>query len=46
MLLPAVLAVGIFAILPLVGMLALAFSDFHLVRGWSGAVGSETSRSS
>ena len=39
MVLPAVLAVGVFAILPLVGMLALAFSDFHLVRGWSGEVG-------
>ena len=33
MLLPAVLAVGIFAIVPLAGMLALSFSDYHLVRG-------------
>lgn len=33
MLLPAVLAVGIFAIVPLAGMLALAFSDYHLLRG-------------
>ena len=33
MLLPAVLAVGIFAIVPLAGMLALSFSDFHLTRG-------------
>ena len=33
MLLPAVLAVGIFAILPLTGMLALSFSDYHLIRG-------------
>jgi len=33
MLLPAVLAVGIFAIVPLVGMLALSFSDYHLLRG-------------
>ena len=33
MLLPAVFAVGIFAIVPLAGMLALAFSDYHLIRG-------------
>lgn len=33
MLLPAVLAVGIFAIVPLAGMLALSFSDYHLLRG-------------
>lgn len=33
MLLPAVLGVGIFAIFPLAGMLALSFSDYHLLRG-------------
>ncbi len=33
MLLPAVLAVGLFAIVPLAGMLALSFSDYHLLRG-------------
>ncbi|MFK8084022.1 MAG: carbohydrate ABC transporter permease [Granulosicoccus sp.] len=35
MLLPAVLAVGIFAIVPLAGMLALSVSDYHLLRGTS-----------
>jgi len=30
---PAVLAVAIFAIVPLAGMFALAFSDYHLIRG-------------
>lgn len=39
MLVPAAAAVGIFAIVPLAGMLALSFSDFHLVRGWSGKIG-------
>ena len=39
MLVPAVVAVGIFAIVPLIGMFALSFSDLHLVRGWSGKVG-------
>jgi len=33
MLLPAVLAVLLFAIVPLAGMFALAFSDYHLIRG-------------
>ena len=33
MLLPAVFAVGLFAIVPLAGMLALSFSDYHLLRG-------------
>ncbi len=33
MVLPAVLAVGIFAIVPLAGMLALSVSDYHLLRG-------------
>lgn len=39
MLVPAVVAVGIFAIVPLIGMFALSLSDFHLIRGWSGKVG-------
>lgn len=34
MLMPAVLAVLIFAILPLVGMFVLAFTSFDLVKGW------------
>ncbi|MEP5729204.1 MAG: sugar ABC transporter permease [Sulfitobacter sp.] len=33
MMIPAVVAVGIFAIVPLAGMFALAFSDYHLIRG-------------
>ncbi|MEP2781137.1 MAG: sugar ABC transporter permease [Pseudoruegeria sp.] len=33
MMIPAVLAVGIFAIVPLAGMFGLAFSDYHLIRG-------------
>ena len=33
MTIPAVLAVGIFAIVPLAGMFALSFSDYHLIRG-------------
>lgn len=33
MLLPAVLAVGIFAVVPLAGMFALSLSDYHLIRG-------------
>lgn len=39
MLMPAVLAVGIFAVLPLVGMFGLSFTDFHLIKGWRGEVG-------
>ncbi|MDB6454167.1 carbohydrate ABC transporter permease [Falsirhodobacter sp. 20TX0035] len=39
MLLPASLAVGIFAVAPLVGMFVLSFTDFHLIRGWSGKIG-------
>ena len=39
MIIPAVLAVGIFAIVPLAGMLALAFSDFHLIRGTDWKIG-------
>ncbi len=33
MMVPALLAVGIFAIVPLAGMFALSFSDYHLIRG-------------
>ena len=33
MMVPAVLAVCLFAIVPLAGMLALSFSDYHLIRG-------------
>ena len=33
MILPAIFAVGVFAVVPLAGMLALAFSDYHLIRG-------------
>ena len=33
MMIPAVLAVAIFAFVPLVGMFGLAFSDYHLIRG-------------
>ena len=33
MMLPAVIAVGLFAIVPLAGMFALSFSDYHLLRG-------------
>ncbi|MDE0303540.1 MAG: sugar ABC transporter permease [Albidovulum sp.] len=33
MIVPAVLAVGLFAIVPLAGILALSFSDYHLIRG-------------
>lgn len=39
MLLPASLAVGVFAIAPLLGMLALSFTDYHLIRGMSGSIG-------
>ena len=33
MILPALFAVAVFAIVPLAGMLALSFSDYHLIRG-------------
>jgi len=33
MILPAIFAVAVFAIVPLAGMLALSFSDYHLIRG-------------
>ncbi|PJI84633.1 carbohydrate ABC transporter membrane protein 1 (CUT1 family) [Yoonia maricola] len=39
MLMPAVLAVIIFAVLPLVGMFGLSFTDFNLIKGWGGEVG-------
>ena len=39
MILPAVAAVGLFAIVPLAGMLALSFSDYHLIRGTGWKVG-------
>jgi multiple sugar transport system permease protein len=35
MMVPAIVAVSIFAIVPLVGMFGLAFSDYHLIRGTS-----------
>ena len=34
MMLPSVLAVGIFAIVPLIGMFALSLTDFHLIKKW------------
>jgi multiple sugar transport system permease protein len=39
MMLPAVLAVGVFAILPLLGMLALSMTNFNLVNGWTRSFG-------
>ena len=39
MLYPAVFAVGLFAVLPLVGMLALSFTDFHLIKPWGREIG-------
>lgn len=33
MMIPAILAVAIFAVVPLAGMFGLAFSDYHLIRG-------------
>ena len=39
MILPAIFAVCVFAIVPLAGMLALAFSDYHLIRGTDGDFG-------
>ncbi|MCJ8139179.1 carbohydrate ABC transporter permease [Falsirhodobacter halotolerans] len=38
MLLPASLAVGVFAIAPLAGMFLLSVTDYHLIRGWSGKI--------
>lgn len=34
MLLPAVVAVLVFAVLPIVGMLSLSFTSFDLIKGW------------
>ena len=34
MLYPAVLAVAVFAIIPLLGMFALSLTDFHLIKNW------------
>lgn len=39
MLMPAVIAVSIFAILPLMGMFALSLTDYHLIKGWKGEFG-------
>lgn len=39
MIIPAIIAVAIFAIVPLAGMLALSFSDYHLIRGSNGEFG-------
>ncbi|MEQ3626255.1 MAG: sugar ABC transporter permease [Celeribacter sp.] len=39
MIIPALLAVAIFAIVPLAGMFALSFSDYHLIRGTKGEFG-------
>lgn len=39
MLLPAVVAVSVFAFVPLLGMLALSFTDFHLIKPWKGEFG-------
>ena len=39
MLLPAVFAVVLFALVPLAGMIALSFSDYHLLRGTKGEFG-------
>lgn len=36
---PAVMAVALFAIVPLAGMLALSLTDFHLIDGWGRAFG-------
>lgn len=41
MLYPAVIAVGLFAIVPLLGMIALSFTDFHLIKGWGKSFGVE-----
>ncbi|RMH53483.1 MAG: sugar ABC transporter permease [Alphaproteobacteria bacterium] len=39
MILPAIFAILLFAIVPLAGMLALSFSDYHLIRGSKGEIG-------
>jgi multiple sugar transport system permease protein len=39
LLMPAMLAVTAFAIVPLFGMFALSLTDYNLVNGWSGKIG-------
>ncbi len=39
MIIPALVAVSVFAIVPLAGMFGLAFSDYHLIRGSEGRFG-------
>ncbi|MGO4907219.1 carbohydrate ABC transporter permease [Pseudorhodobacter sp. W20_MBD10_FR17] len=39
LLIPALIAVGVFAIIPLIGMFALSLTDYNLVEGWSGKIG-------
>lgn len=39
MMIPAVVAVALFAFIPIAGMFALAFSDYHLIRGSKGEFG-------
>ncbi|MAU22923.1 MAG: ABC transporter permease [Martelella sp.] len=39
MMLPASIAVGIFAIAPLAGMFALSLTNYNLIRGWNGEIG-------
>ncbi|MBX2835784.1 MAG: sugar ABC transporter permease [Gammaproteobacteria bacterium] len=39
MLLPSVLAVLIFAVIPLIGMFALSLTDFHLIKKWDQEIG-------
>jgi len=41
MLLPAVIAVSVFAILPLFAMFALSLTDYHLIKPWKGEFGFE-----
>lgn len=36
---PTIFLVGLFSFLPLVGMLALSLTDYHLINGWGGAWG-------
>lgn len=39
MIIPAIFAILLFALVPLAGMLALSFSDYHLIRGSKGEIG-------
>lgn len=41
MLAPAVFTVGVFAVVPILGMIGLSLTDFHLVDGWGRALGFE-----